>query len=852
MDIDKIIKQLQELCKNNRIIFWQDDGYFEKILAEIELELSDVTIINTSLVTDLEIKVRVELEQINDKFIIYRTTEPLVADDWLLNIKCYAKAFSANPHALTLQEFGLGYSLISWMERHFSFFKTKNRRERFKKLLSDDDDEAILTLKLLAASLKIQEWTHEAILTRVLSLYTQDKFAEIEVDLECFDLIDCLWDVFYKEYAADLSNPQLTEFIQSLLVSDFYAGFTPKRDFPAALKHYVLEEKLNNIITLFSHLRDRDSFKDDYLKLTQNVAGQLVIISHLQHIDISSIINNQTFLMVDRHICQIITQDLASANIDKLENYKVISSQRKLLFWARINCAEELDINELYCGLIAAINYLLLSKEIIHFIYANADECFVDYTKRLYLFDLYYREFAASLQRTSSSQLKYLSENLIEPHYINTYLPQLSSVWDRLLVDGFLDTWKISDISNQYHFYHKFIHNRVQNEHRTVVIISDGMRFEVAKDLQQRIAGLDNYASQITPLLGVLPSYTKLGMAALLPNTGLSYRNGVVYIDNTNVSDSNGRDLVLNQVNGQAVIFSEFISKTTKERKEFLNQKCVTYIYHNLIDATGDKPISEHKTAVACADTIDELIKLITNITNNYMCSKVYITSDHGFTFQSSSIGDADINRISLDDIMVIQEHKRFKLLEQNLEHQDFPLVANLSKTSGVVNSNYHTVLANRHGRFNLTGGAKYTHGGASLQEIVIPVIEVNYNAKKAENKISLVSAKFNLSANFKVTSYNFNVDVFQCEAVSNLILADEVSIEVFDEHNISVSEVKRISLASISHEISQRTFKVSLALKQSIGYARTNKYRLTMRGKAQTKDNQFITIDIIGFDNDF
>ncbi|MBX9598971.1 MAG: BREX-1 system phosphatase PglZ type A [Burkholderiales bacterium] len=851
MDIDKIIKQLQELCKHNRIIFWQDDGYFEKILAEIELELDNVVIINTNLVTNLEIKVRVELEQINDKFIIYRTTEVLPDDDWLLNIKCYAKAFSANPNALTLQEFGLDYNLIPWMGRHFSFFKSKDRRERFKKLLNEGDEEAILTIKLLAVSLRIQEWDHEAILTRILSLYTQDKFAELEADLENFGLIECLWNVFAKEYAADLSHPQLIGFIQSLLVSDFYAGFTPKNDFPATLKHYVLETKLNNIVALFSHLRDRDSFKIDYLKLSQNVAEELAIELHLQNINASSMINNQTFLDVDRQICQIITRDLASANIDKLEGYKAISSQRKLLFWAR-NFTEELNVSDMYDGLIAAINYLLLSKQIVKFIYSSADECFTDYTQQIYLFDLYYRQFVASLQRTSSSQLKYLSESLIEPHYTNTYLPQLSSVWDRLLIDGFLDAWQISDVSNQYSFYHKFIHTRVQSEFRTVVIISDGMRFEVAKELQQRIAKLDNYASQITPLLGVLPSYTKLGMAALLPNAGLSYRNDMVYIDDMNVSDSKGRDLVLNRVSGQAIIFSEFNSKTIKERKEFINQKYVTYIYHNLIDATGDKPLSEHKTAGACADTIDELIKLISSLTNNYMCSRVYVTSDHGFTFQSSSIGDADINRINLEGIVVIQEHKRFKLLDQNLKHKDFPLIANLSKTSGVIDSNYHTVLANRHGRFNLTGGAKYTHGGASLQEIVIPVVEVNYNSKRAENKISLVAAKFNLSTNFKVTTYSFNVEVFQCEAISSSILADDVSIEVLDENNNSVSDVKRISLTSTSHEVSQRMTKVSLALKQSISYSRAEKYRLTMRGKTQAKDNQLITIDIIGFDNDF
>ena len=57
------------------------------------------------------------------------------------------------------------------------------------------------------------------------------------------------------------------------------------------------------------------------------------------------------------------------------------------------------------------------------------------------------------------------------------------------------------------------------NKERTVVIISDAMRYEVGAELAALLAEDPKSTVQLTPRLGVLPSYTRLGMAALLPHT---------------------------------------------------------------------------------------------------------------------------------------------------------------------------------------------------------------------------------------------------------------------------------------------------------------------------------------------
>ena len=56
---------------------------------------------------------------------------------------------------------------------------------------------------------------------------------------------------------------------------------------------------------------------------------------------------------------------------------------------------------------------------------------------------------------------------------------------------------------------------------RTVVTISDAMRYEVGQELFARMQDNPKCTAKLSVQLSVLPSYTRLGMAALLPHKTL-------------------------------------------------------------------------------------------------------------------------------------------------------------------------------------------------------------------------------------------------------------------------------------------------------------------------------------------
>ena len=60
------------------------------------------------------------------------------------------------------------------------------------------------------------------------------------------------------------------------------------------------------------------------------------------------------------------------------------------------------------------------------------------------------------------------------------------------------------------------------------------MRYEIGDELLSLIRQEDRYSAELEPMLAMLPSYTQLGMAALLPNRELTIADnetGAVLVD---------------------------------------------------------------------------------------------------------------------------------------------------------------------------------------------------------------------------------------------------------------------------------------------------------------------------------
>lgn len=195
----------------------------------------------------------------------------------------------------------------------------------------------------------------------------------------------------------------------------------------------------------------------------------------------------------------------------------------------------------------------------------------------------------------------------------------------------------------------------------------------------------------VNPWYTMLPSITALGMAALLPHRELTLGvrgkdQVIVEADGRSTSGIDARRAILEDADGRAFTYEELASDSVKSMRSKFKGASAVYIYHDVIDATGDHAASESGTPDAVSRAIDELSGLVGKLISADI-TRILVTADHGFLFQDSEPANDDT-----------------------------------AKQGGIPRG--HSVSVKKR---------RFVHGGASLQEITIPVIEVSVSSGVTE-----------------------------------------------------------------------------------------------------------------------
>ncbi|MFC2519211.1 MAG: PglZ domain-containing protein, partial [Corynebacterium matruchotii] len=219
-------------------------------------------------------------------------------------------------------------------------------------------------------------------------------------------------------------------------------------------------------------------------------------------------------------------------------------------------------------------------------------------------------------------------------------------------------------------------------------------------------------------------SYTQLGMAALLPHQSLAFADdGLVEVDGNPSAGTENRSRILTSAGGTAIQTNDLFSMKRSETRELLKSHQLLYVYHNQIDNTGDKQATESDTFRACEVAIEELVRLVKKLANANV-NNVLITADHGFLYQESRLERQDYLSVKPHGDTLLHVNHRFAL-GHSLK-RDPAFITFSSQQLQMVGDIEAQVPASIH-RIRTTGsGTRFVHGGASLQEVAVPVIAVN------------------------------------------------------------------------------------------------------------------------------
>ena len=632
---------------------------------------------------------------------------------------------------------------------------------------------------------------------------------------------------------------------------------------PKALAHLALPKKgASNAVVCIGQWRDSARLHTSYDVLSAAIADLVKLSDHLGGHDIEELRDARTFLATEKYIASSLRDRIVeTADTLNLEAVRDIVVRRQNGYWANVKLSSSTDaprsaLAEVYDALMAAASFFDLRNHHGKGFAADNPKAIYDaYTSDLFRFDQLYRQFCEAADTAEAEGWDVLKDlrAKIEEVYGNWYLAGLAKHWGEQLEGGGLITrWKIDGIRSQYEFFKRHVQPRLDEgeDRRAFVIISDAFRFEAAQELTAELNGRYRFTAELGTQLGVLPSYTALGMASLLPHEELAYKDdGAVLVDGKSSSGIANRRKHLEKVDGTAIPADKFMAMSKLEGREFIKPYRVIYIYHDQIDKTADQG-NEEKTFQAVRTSIDELGNLVSRIINNLNGNYIVLTADHGFLYQEGAPTETDKNPIAEKPAGTVIPKKRYLLGKSLPDHTG--AYHGKTATTAAASGDMDFWVPRGTNRFHFIGGSRFVHGGAMPQEVVVPVIQVTQlkgkSAVKTRTRYVGISV---LGSSLKITTSRYRFRLMQTEAVSERIKPLLAKIAIYDDDE-PVTNVETLSFESESSDMNEWRQEAWLTL-ASRTFDKKKPYNLIVRN-AETgveEARMEITIDL-AFDNDF
>ena len=435
------------------------------------------------------------------------------------------------------------------------------------------------------------------------------------------------------------------------------------------------------------------------------------------------------------------------------------------------------------------------------------------YTEDLYPCDTHYRKAVAAYRAVRGEHPAY--RDILETafqQFLHTYpsefVQPLNTAWQRCLQE---DPASVRSLRAQplHTFYRSYLG---ENAPKTAVIISDGLRYEVAAELSGRLQRDKRKQSDLGALMAPIPSITSLGKASLLPHGSLRIERGEFVADGQRTEGTRNREGVLQATreDARALRFEDIRDLQTAEGRELFKESPLVYIYHDRIDRYGDKQDTENETPEAVERALSELESFIQTL-NNWNVYRVLVTADHGFLY-SDLVTEAMVEsfpeaREPSGDETVIRRNR--SIVAPSIPGEEgyrFPL-----RDVSNVESEWTVAVPRAANRYKLSGaGKKYAHGGASLQELVVPVVEVRKGRKDKAEKVDVrLVTKKNV-----ITSGLLKAKLIQAQSVSKQKRPRRLEVGLYDDAGELVSSTeKNLSLDAASADPTARTQTVKLEL---------------------------------------
>lgn len=825
MDITQIIINLkQRLTEPYQFLFWYDaQGEFREEIAAIRQALSDTAQV-IILKTGHQLKIKQQLLELpqNEKALVYSPEpQPALSEDHLRNIVLYSGVFTADSREILRKELKLPVSLRSFIKTHQKFFDSKERRQRF----SHYDVQSYLVVPELAIMAAISRLKQPVVdFFDILQLLLEDGATDNRflAAFARYQVSDRFWLEVETRFGYAATNPNLEEFVTGLYLTTAYHQMN--HNVPARLAAYDLTGNLANVQTFMQQFSARNQGKQpDYFKrLAQHVWHFIDGAALFAAIKMDDIAKADVFPEFDEMILQWIQERLQQTDVTSQLNGENVDQLTK----RRVDTTHyaETDYQDRYQMMRKA---WYLTRDIQPRSVEGQNELIQDYLTTGYRIDTDYRKFIRDYQKMANPDLYVTTKELIDRLYVDQWLNPSIQAWTAALDPQQLDVEHL-----QRQFYSHWI---ATEQNRIVVIISDAFRFEAAKELEKQLSQSDQVTDlNMDYLITGLPSVTYMGMPAMLPHHRLDLVEKTLQVDGQPAVNREQRAEILQRQNPNSAAYAldDLKNAPSAELRKRFAGKEIVYIYHNQIDTTADNPKSEDSTFQATDEAIAEIRQMIERL-RTLSVAHILVTADHGYIYRNDQLTDAD--KIELERDADDVKSQRYLISDRELQ------------VPGVAQQKLGNILDNQDTRyvyypktasvFRAPGGTNYVHGGASLQEMLVPLLDVHTTSNRSkahEVKLELVNASK------RITSLTVPIVVRQSEPIGATVIPAEFNLYFVDSQKRQISGLVSINANSQSAEVRDRIQHEEIILADR-HYDKADRYFLVIENKNNPDESQQI-----------
>lgn len=832
LNLSQITDRLNEAFagEGRKLVFWYDDNaeFAEDVDA---IELKNAKLYKLTPTNQFRTKLLLERQNTATNYLLYAPfAKPPVEKNHLEDTLLYSKRFYADRASLLCTNLGVPDKCRPAIQKYIKFFGAKQREQRFVDLGIDNFTAENIEIGIMSVLCQSKIASFDEVV-RVLLTDSGLEDNKYLAEFAKYGLTAAFWKQCENIFGYADDNPTLEKLVVTMFVT--YTAKDVKAELPQTWRSFV-SFKPGNIMVLLDSLMNNLLYRDCYDALSAHVEQGLSAAKAFAALPPDSFVECDTFLCIDRLLVAWLTDRLQNEDtgvlLDGHTIPEVCQMRQKMHFAAKTGTSYA--VLESAWHIISAASYRPET---------GLKEIQTKYIMQDYKIDAWYRKFITSLDRLQNSAAFGELQQRVENIYTNEYLSKLLPAWNAALTPYAVTL----GIPQQREFYNA----RVRNiKERVVVIISDAMRFEVGKALAEKLEQDPNSTVTMGAQLSVLPSYTALGMAALLPHRVLEMTDDYkVLIDGKPTDSLPARQAILQSYQPQSCCI-QFDTlkhmKTKADLRTVFTGKQVVYVYHNQIDARGETLRTEDEVFQACDEAVDEIVAMVHNIATNGNTYRFLVTADHGFIYKRDSLNESDKisgkagkgafldRRFIISQETITDDGVAFASLGDVLDNHDekmvsFPIGASVFKTGG---------------------GMNYVHGGSSPQEMIVPVLDIKmerYHMDTHSVQIALVSIVR------RVTNLHTALDFIQTEPVSDTVKAASFRIYFVTEDNERISNENILTAESRSEEPAKRMVRLNFTLKD-IKYSSVQRYYLVACDEKNGQEvlRQEVTIDI-AFEND-